>query len=141
MNCIIPLVGRILLSAIFLMSGIGKIFDFSGTQQYMVAAGMPSTEVFLSAAIAFEILGALLIIVGYKARVGAILLILFLVPATVIFHTNFSDKTQMIMFMKNLSILGGLLLIAGFGAGSISLDARCMKCSKSADTDEEITDS
>jgi len=123
MNKFIPLIGRILLSAIFLMSAFGKIANFAGTQQYMSAYGMPLTAFFLVCAIILEIGGGFSILLGYKAKVGAIALIVFLIPATLIFHTKFSDQVQMIMFMKNLAIMGGLLLVLGFGAGPLSLDA------------------
>jgi putative oxidoreductase len=119
-----PLIGRIFLSAIFLMSGLGKIANFSGTQQYMAAYGMPMTSLFLIGAIILEVGGGLSILLGYKAKWGALALIIFIIPATLIFHTNFSDQTQMIMFMKNIAILGGLVLIVANGAGSLSLDNR-----------------
>ncbi len=125
MNCVIPLIGRLLLSAIFLASGMGKIFDFAGTQQYMAAAGMVYTSLFLSAAIFLELAGGLMVLLGFKTRIGATLLIIFLIPVTIIFHSNLGDKMQMIMFLKNLSILGGLLMTLSFGAGSISLDSKC----------------
>jgi putative oxidoreductase len=116
-----PLIGRILLALIFLMSGISKIGDFAGTQAYMESYGMPATAVFLVGAIVFEVAGALMIMLGYYARVGAIALIVFLIPATLIFHMDFGERTQMIMFMKNLSIMGGLLFVAAYGPGSYSL--------------------
>lgn len=116
-----PLIGRILLALIFLMSGVSKIGDFAGTQAYMESYGMPATAVFLVGAIVFEVAGALMIMLGYYARVGAIALIVFLIPATLIFHMDFGDRTQMIMFMKNLSIMGGLLFVTAYGPGSYSL--------------------
>jgi putative oxidoreductase len=106
------------------MSGLGKIANFSGTQQYMAAYGMPMTSLFLIGAIILEVGGGLSILLGYKAKWGALALIIFIIPATLIFHTNFSDQTQMIMFMKNIAILGGLVLIVANGAGSLSLDNR-----------------
>lgn len=115
------LIGRILLALIFLMSGVSKIGDFAGTQAYMESYGMPATAVFLVGAIVFEVAGALMIMLGYYARVGAIALIVFLIPATLIFHMDFGDRTQMIMFMKNLSIMGGLLFVTAYGPGSYSL--------------------
>lgn len=118
-----PLIGRILLALIFLMSGVSKIGDFAGTQAYMESYGMPATAVFLVGAIVFEVAGALMIMLGYYARVGAIALIVFLIPATLIFHMDFGDRTQMIMFMKNLSIMGGLLFVTAYGPGSYSLES------------------
>ncbi len=120
----IPLVARAFLSAIFLKSAFDKIADPAGTQQYMAANGMPLTGLFLVAAIIVELVGGLSVLLGYKAKWGAIALILFLIPATIIFHTNFADRIQVIQFMKNLAIMGGLLMVYDFGSGPVSLDAR-----------------
>ncbi len=118
------LLGRIFLVAIFVMSGLGKIANPQGTQQYMAAMGMPMTGFFLIGAIFLELAGAASLLLGYWTRVGALLLIIFMIPATLIFHTNFSDQVQLIMFMKNLAMTGGLLTILAFGPGGLSLDAR-----------------
>jgi putative oxidoreductase len=120
----IPLVARFFIAAIFLMSGAGKIADPAGTQQYMAAYGMPLTGLFLLGAIVFEVAGGISVLTGFKARWGAVALIVFLIPTTLIFHTAFAERLQVIMFMKNLAIMGGLLMIAYFGAGPVSLDAR-----------------
>ena len=120
----LPLLGRILLGLIFVMSGANKITGFEGTQQYMAAQGMPATAFFLTGAIVVEILGGLSVIVGYRGRLGAAALVLFLIPATLIFHTDFSDQTQMIMFLKNLSIMGGVLLVTAYGTAPLSLSAQ-----------------
>lgn len=120
----VPLIARILIAQIFLMSGAGKIMDPAGTQGYMAAYGMPFTGLFLLGAIALEIGGGLSVLLGFKARWGAIALVVFLIPTTLIFHTAFSERLQQIMFMKNSAILGGLLMVAYFGSGPLSLDAR-----------------
>ncbi len=112
-----PLLGRILLGLIFVMSGLTKITGFEATQQQMAAQGMPLTAVFLVGAIVVEVLGGLSVILGLWARGGAAALILFLIPATLIFHTDFGQQTQVIMFLKNLSIMGGLLFVVAFGSG------------------------
>jgi len=122
-------VGRILLALIFFSSGIGKIFTFDGTTQYMAAQGMPMPALFLVGAIAVEIFGGLSIIVGFKARWGALALIGFTVVASLIFHPfwaleGMERQIQMIMFMKNLSMIGGLLLVVAYGAGRLSIDQR-----------------
>lgn len=114
-----PLLSRILMSAIFIWSGIGKIMNFAGTQEYMSAYGMKFTSIFLVAAIAVLILGGLSLLLGIKPRYGAIALALFLIPSTFIFHTDFSDQIQQIMFMKNLAMLGGLLMLIQYGGGNI----------------------
>ncbi len=117
----LPLIGRILLGLLFVMSGVNKITGFEGTQQYMASYGMPMTAVLLVGAILVEVLGGLSVIVGVLPRLGAASLVLFLIPATLIFHTNFAEQTQVIMFLKNLSIMGGLLLILAYGSGPLSL--------------------
>ncbi len=119
----ISLLGRIFLVAIFVMSGFHKITDPQGTQQYMAAMGMPMTGFFLIGAIFLELAGAASLLLGYWTRVGALLLIIFMIPTTLIFHTNFSDQVQFIMFMKNLAMMGGLLTVLAFGPGRLSLDA------------------
>jgi len=116
------LIGRILLVLIFLNSGIGKIGNFEGTAQYMAKFGMPFTSFFLFGAIVLELVGSITIIFGYFTRFGALLLLIFLIPTTLIFHTNFADQIQVIMFMKNASMFGGCLLLLSFGAGRFSLD-------------------
>lgn len=135
MQNVIPLIARILLSAIFLRSGIGKIIGFAGTQQSMASAGIPLTGLFLFGAIVFELVGGISVLLGYKARWGAIVLIIFLIPATLIFHTDFADSMQVGQFMKNLAILGGLLMVVAYGPGSISLDARTLSSSRSSSRD------
>jgi putative oxidoreductase len=117
------LIGRILLVLIFLQSGIGKIENFGGMAQYMASYGMPYTNFFLVGAIFFELVGSATVILGYFARFGALLLLIFLIPTTLIFHSNFADQVQMIMFMKNVSMLGGCLIVLASGAGRFSLDS------------------
>jgi putative oxidoreductase len=116
------LIGRILLVLIFLSSGIEKIESFEGTAQYMIKYGMPYTSFFLFGAIIFELAGSVFVILGYYARFGALLLLLFLIPTTIIFHTNFDDPIQIIMFMKNVSMFGGCLILLAVGAGRFSMD-------------------
>jgi putative oxidoreductase len=116
------LIGRILLVLIFLNSGIGKIGNFEGTAQYMAKFGMPFTSFFLFGAIVFELAGSLSVILGYFTRFGSLLILIFLIPTTLIFHTHFGDRIQMIMFMKNVSMLGGCLLLFSAGPGRLSLD-------------------
>ncbi len=126
----LPLVGRVLLALIFLTSGFNKITGWSGTADYMAGEGMPMVPLFLAGAIVFEIVGGLSVMLGFKARIGALVLVIFLIPATIIFHDFWTvedamqRRMQMIMFMKNLSIMGGLLLVMGLGPGPCSLDNR-----------------
>lgn len=126
---VVLLIARIFISAIFLMSGAGKIFDFAGTAEYMTANGMPIASFFLVGAILFEIAGGLMILLGYKAQWGAVLLVIFLIPTTLIFHNFWNvgeemQQPQTIHFMKNLAIMGGLLMVYSFGPGSLSLEKR-----------------
>ncbi len=116
------LLGRIFLSAVFIKSGIGKIFGGAGTQQYMESSGVPGW--LLIPTIIVLLVGGLSVLVGYQARYGALALVGFLIQATLIFHNIFIDPTQEIAFMKNLGLMGGLLMIASFGPGRISFDEK-----------------
>ncbi len=116
------LVGRILLAVIFLQSGTGKIGNFAGTAQNMAANGIPYASFFLVGAIFFEVVGSLTIILGYYLRFGAVLILIFLIPTTLIFHNIFVDPKMQIQFMKNVSIFGGMLVLLAAGAGRYSLD-------------------
>lgn len=122
------LIARILVALIFLMAGLNKVLDPAGTQMYMTAHGMPLTGLLLAGAIIFELLGGLSVLLGFRARWGAVALAVFLVPATLIFHTQFSDPGQVIHLMKNLAILGGLLMVALCGPGRLSLDPAARSC-------------
>jgi putative oxidoreductase len=117
--------GRILLSVLFLLSGLGKVGAYAGTSAYMSSFGVPGE--LLPLVIATEVLGALAIIVGWKTRVTAFLLAGYSLLTAVIFHSNFGDQIQMIMFFKNVSIAGGFLLLVANGAGPLSIDRRIAK--------------
>jgi putative oxidoreductase len=117
------LLGRVLLVLIFVNSGVGKIGNFEGTAQYMAKFGMPMPSFFLVGAIFLELIGSITVILGLFTRFGALLLIFFMIPTTLIFHTNFGDQVQMIMFMKNVSMVGGCLVLLAHGPGRLSLDA------------------
>ncbi len=116
------LIGRILLVLIFLNSGIGKIENFSGTGRVMAQHGMPYTTFFLLGAIFCELVGSITVILGFLTRVGTVILLVFLIPTTLIFHGNFADHGQVIHFMKNVSIFGGLLILLASGPGKFSFD-------------------
>jgi putative oxidoreductase len=116
------LAGRVLLATLFLLAGVGKLAAYSATAAYMSSAGVPG--VLLPAVIATELGGALAIILGWRTRIVAALLAGFSVLTALVFHHNFADQMQMINFLKNLSIAGGLLLLLVNGPGSLSLDRR-----------------
>ncbi len=125
------LIGRILLVAIFVLSGVSKIGGFSGTAGYMVGAGIPHNLVMpgLILTILIELGGGLLIVIGYQARIAALIIFLWLIPVTLIFHFFPSREGQQvminsIMYMKNLSMMGGLLILASVGPGAYSVDGR-----------------
>jgi putative oxidoreductase len=119
---IVSLIGRILLVLIFVNSGIGKIGNFEGTAKYMAQYGMFMIPVFLVGAMFLELVGSFCVILGLFARFGALLLVIFLIPTTLIFHTDFADPIQKIMFMKNVSMLGGCVILLALGPGTLSLD-------------------
>lgn len=124
MNRYLLTLGRIFIALIFLASGLGKVMDPAGTQAYMAQYGIPLTGLLYLGTVLFELGGGLSLLLGWKTRWGTGALILFLIPATLVFHTNLAEQQQVIHFLKNLAILGGLLLVAARGAGPLSLDAR-----------------
>jgi putative oxidoreductase len=120
----LTLIGRVLLGLIFLVSAVNKLADPQGTQQYMTMMGMTwMTTWFYIGAVAVELGGSLSLLLGYRAKAGGWLLFLFMIPTTLIFHTHFADSNQLIHLLKNLSIMGGLLYVAQYGAGRYSMDA------------------
>jgi putative oxidoreductase len=114
--------GRVLLATVFLLAGAGKLSAYTATAAYMSSAGVPGA--LLPAVVATELGGALAIILGWRTRYVAALLAGFSILTALIFHSNFADQNQMINFLKNLSIAGGLLLLVVNGAGPFSLDRR-----------------
>jgi putative oxidoreductase len=123
MKSLLQLIARIFLSLIFLYSGVQKILHISGTQQSMAQHGLPLTGLFLAGAIFVEIFVGLALLLGFRARWAALILAIYLIPPTLIFHGQFSDQMQIIQFLKNFAIIGGLLMMAAFEGGRISLDA------------------
>ena len=119
---IVEVLGRIFLSAIFLINGVGKIFYYEGTIQYMENFNVPGNLII--PAIIVEILFPILLIIGYQTRFSALILSLFTLTLAVIFHTDFSDQMQLISFLKNIAITGGFLIIFVRGAGKYSVDRK-----------------
>ncbi len=124
--------GRLLIAVIFLMSGLGKIANPQMTQGYIASAGLPFPLFAYLIAVVIEVGGGALLIVGFQTRIVGILLAIFTVAAALGFHHDFADQNQMVHFLKNIAITGGLLQVVAFGAGRFSLDARLANSSGSS---------
>jgi len=122
---IIEFIGRILLSALFLIEGIGKISMQEDVIMYMEDYGVP--EILFIPAVILEILFPLLLIVGYKTKLSALIMALFTLTVAIIFHTDFSEGMQITFFLKDLAIAGGFTIIFVYGSNKISLDYRIKK--------------
>lgn len=122
MNQYSHLVGRILIALIFIIAGAGKLMDPAGTAGYMQSAGVPT--LLLWPTIALELLGGIAIVLGFQTRIVSYLLALFCVATAVLFHMDFSNQMQQILFLKNLAIAGGFLLLASSGATALAVDKR-----------------
>lgn len=131
-NSITTLSGRILISVIFLISGFFKVAGYSQVVGYAAAVGLPAPGVAIAIAAFLELACGLAILAGFQTRLAAWLLFLYLIPVTIVFH-NFwkvqgaEQQTQMINFLKNFAIMGGLLILAVNGAGAYSADAALAK--------------
>jgi|HubBroStandDraft_6_1064221.scaffolds.fasta_scaffold263791_3 putative oxidoreductase len=127
-DSIVPLVGRFLMSLVFILAGIGKIGAFSMYTGFIAAAHLPLPKVSLAIAIVVELLGGLAILAGLHTRFTAWVVFLYLIPTTIMFHNFWALQgatriDNMIHFEKNLAIMGGLLILATFGAGAYSVDS------------------
>ena len=122
MNNILNLIGRILISSVFLISGFNKINQYDRTIEWMESFGVPG--ILIIPAILLEIIGSLMIIIGYKTRVIATLFSIFCITLAIIFHNDFSDQMQLVSFLKNLALAGGFLFLVVNGPGKISLDKK-----------------
>jgi putative oxidoreductase len=123
----LPFVGRLLIGLLFAMGGLSKLAAYGPTTAVIGAAGLPAAPLAFAVAVAIELGGGLLLIAGFQARLVAMVLVLFCLATAVSFHSNFADQNQMFHFFKNIMMAGGLLQIAGFGAGAISVDNRRSK--------------
>ena len=128
----LALVGRILLALMFVLAGFSKIGGFDGTVGYIASKGLPAPALLAALTIVLEVGGGLAIMFGYFTRWSALALAGFTLLASVIFHAFWSlpadqQMMQQLLFMKNISVAGGMLVLAAFGAGAISLDARRTK--------------
>ncbi|MDM5178822.1 DoxX family protein [Massilia sp. DJPM01] len=121
---VIPVIGRVLLAAIFIFSGIGKIMAPAATIGYIEAMGLPLASVGLVVAIAVELVGGLMLALGIKTRLVALGLALFSIVTGLVFHHAIGDQNQLIHLLKNLAMAGGLLQVVAFGAGAYSLESK-----------------
>jgi len=117
---IVELIGRVFLSALFLIEGVGKLFTQEQVITYMEDYGVPG--VLFIPTVVLEILFPLLLIVGYKTRLAALVMSLFTLTVAIIFHTDFSDGMQLVFFLKDLAIAGGFMIIIAYGSNKFSLD-------------------
>ena len=122
-NRYLPLLGRILIGAPFILSGLGKLMAHDTTVAFISSVGLPLPQLAWIIAIVVEMGGGTLLVTGYRARPVAFVVALFALATAISFHRNFADQNQMIHFLKNIMIVGGLLQIVYFGAGPMSIDA------------------
>jgi putative oxidoreductase len=120
----LPFVGRLMIGLPFAMSGLSKLGAYSATTGIIGAVGLPFPPLAFAVAVAIELGGGLLLIAGYRVRFVAAALALFSLATAMSFHSNVADQNQMIHFLKNVMMAGGLLQIATFGAGALSIDNR-----------------
>jgi putative oxidoreductase len=119
----IALIGRVLLSLIFIIAGLTKLADASGTIHFIASSGLPVPPAAYVVALIVELGGGLALLLGWQARVAGVVLAVFCVVTALVFHSNFADHNMQIHFLKNLAIAGGMLQVAAFGAGAYSIDA------------------
>ena len=120
----LPALGRLLIAAVFIVSGLEKIAAPGMTQGYIASGGLPLPFFVYLLTVIVEVGGGVLLLLGYRTRIVALGLAVFTLAAALVFHRAFGDPGQMIHFLKNFAIAGGLLQIVAFGAGSFSLDSR-----------------
>jgi putative oxidoreductase len=120
----VSLIGRILLAAIFVVSGLGKLAAAGATQGYIASVGLPAPMLVYLVAVVVELGGGVLLLIGYRTRPAALALAVFSVVAAALFHHALGDQNQFIHFLKNLAIAGGLLQVVAFGPGLLSVDNR-----------------
>jgi len=120
----LPALGRLLIALIFVMSGLSKIAAPADTMTYIQSAGAPFAPAAFAIAVIAEVGGGLALLLGFQTRLAATMLAIFTLATAVLFHNNMADQNQMIHFLKNIAITGGLLQVVAFGAGAFSLDNR-----------------
>tara|TARA_B100000886_G_C20174650_1_gene387541 strand:+ start:179 stop:586 length:408 start_codon:yes stop_codon:yes gene_type:complete len=116
----LDLLGRVLISLLFLLNGYFKVINYDGTLEWMESYGVPG--IFLTPAIILEIAAPILVIIGYKTKIAAGLLAIFCLTTALVFHTDFSNQMQTISFLKNIGLAGGFLIIVVNGSRKFSID-------------------
>jgi putative oxidoreductase len=124
MNSATLLVARILLSVMFIMAGLQKFGDIAGTAGYIGSVGLPAGSLLAVLSGLLEVVAGIAVLVGFQTRIASYALAAFCLLTALLFHTNFADMTQMLFFMKNITIAGGFLALSVAGAGAYSVDAR-----------------
>ena len=120
----LPLAARVCLCLVFLKAGISHILGFNSTVEMMSNSGLPLANILLFFTIVFQLLGGLSLLLGYQIKLGSILLIVFLIPATLVFHNPIPNPSEINNFLKNIGLMGGLLMTIYTGAGALSIDSR-----------------
>lgn len=131
-NTIVPAIGRLLLATIFIFSALGKLAAPAATIGYIASSGLPFAPLAYAAAIAIELGGGLLLVFGYQTRIVAAFMAAFSIVTALAFHHAFGDQNQLLHFLKNIAIAGGMLQVAAFGAGAYSIDARAGRTNRPA---------
>ncbi|GAA4650425.1 DoxX family protein [Kistimonas scapharcae] len=125
LTAIVDLLGRVGLAVIFLLAGMNKIQYYDANAQFLASGGLPAE--LLPLVIAFEVIGAILLVVGYQARLAALAFAGFSVATALLYHNNLADQMQFLLFFKNIAMAGGFLVLAAHGAGEFSIDAKRRK--------------
>lgn len=120
----VALLGRAMLASLFIPAGFSKLTAIGGTAGYFASLGLPMPTVTAVVIGLVELLGGIAVLVGFKTRIAALLLAVFTIAASFVAHTDFANGMQLLMFQKNVSIAGGLLLLVALGAGSLSIDRK-----------------
>lgn len=134
----IVLAARICLSLIFFNAGISHLTGFSGFVKLIGSQGLPLASVLAAGTVFFQLLGAVSLLLGYKAKIGSVLLIIFLIPASVMFHNPIADPSQINDFLKNIGLMGGLLMVIYAGSGALSIDGK-KKLTRTPYQDRELS--
>lgn len=131
-SSLVPTVGRVLLASLFLISGFGKLAAPAATKAYIVYAGLPAPDLAYLIAVLVEVGLGVALLLGYRTRLVAALMAAFTLVTAFAFHAHFGDQNQMIHFLKNIAITGGLLQVTAYGAGDFALDALRLRRTRTA---------